>query len=194
MFKREKKCGVIKSIRIVVIISYLYTMFCFPGVANAQSGSNTEGTVKKFGKGFIVKKDRKRFNGKSLVFDSQSLTFKDIKTANSVSLPLSEIEYVRVKTGNRVVEGALVGGGFFLLIALLAYAKAEEDPYTEVTNAGQVIGIMTAIGIGGGLVVGAMIKKEKTVYQKGKFLVKAPDFKPVKQNIEVSFISLRSPF
>ena len=161
-----------KLIKISVFIAFLcFSLFC-PQIIKAQPAVQKTGIFRKYSKGIIYKKDRKRFNGKNLIFSSQTLSFQDQYTTQQESIPLSEIEYVRARVGTHAVEGALVGGGLFLLSAIAAVADVEADPYTEVENAGEVIAITTAIGFGCGLLIGALFPKEKTVFKRGRFLVK----------------------
>ena len=186
-----------KSKVIFLMVSFLFLMFCYPVISSAQVGSSTNATKKKFSKGLIIKKDRKRFEGTNLVFDSQSLIFKNVKTSQSVTIPLSEIQYVKANVSTHAMEGALIGGGIFLLSALAALADVASDPYTEVENGGQVVAITTAIGFGGGLFIGAMFPKEKIVYKRGRFyadkniLNTNRDFKSSKN---IPFLSLQLSF
>lgn len=187
-----------KFIRPIVLISFLYVLFCLPVITSAQAQSNTSGTKKKYSKGVIYKKDRKRFNGQHLIFDSQSLTFQDQSTAKSVSVPLSEIEYVRARVGTYAVEGGLIGGGLFLLSALAAVAEVEADPTTEwKKDPTEAVIILTAVGFGGGLLIGALFPKEKTVFKRGRFLVNAkidPNIKTMGPSRTISLVSLNVSF
>jgi hypothetical protein len=186
-----------KALKILAMMVLMNALLLYPIAADAQSGARVDGAVHKFSKGMIIKKDRARFFATGLVFDSQSLTFKDNRTGKSMVVPLSEVEYVQAKTGSHAGEGALIGGGLFLLAALAAWAEAEADPNTEVTNAGTVIAIATAVGVGTGLVVGSFLPKERTVYQNNKYIPVTflPESKhSLGSNHTITLVSLRIPF
>lgn len=174
----------------------VFSVLVWPVVSHSQSSLGNTGTVKKFTRGMIIKKDRARFQGRSLVFDAQSLRFQDVRTQQSVTLPLSEVDYVRAKTGTHTGEGALFGGGLFLLAGLSAWQEAESDPTTEVTNAGKAIAITTAIGVVGGFIIGTFFPKEKMVYQKNKFSTMMPPLPGSRRSDDkvAMIISLKIPF
>ncbi|MFB0517220.1 MAG: hypothetical protein ACETWG_11550 [Candidatus Neomarinimicrobiota bacterium] len=165
-----------KSKIVFSIVSSLCILFFYPSVSNAQSISNQNGPVRRFSKGLIIKNDRSRFNGTDLVFTAQTLSFINQLTSENITFPLTEIQYVKAKVGNHAIEGALFGGALFLLSAISAVLQVEADPFTEVENGGQVIAIITGIGLGGGFVIGAIFPKEKIVFNKGKFLVNKNPF------------------
>ena len=161
--------------------------------------SFTQNAVKKtkFNRGLIIKKDGSRFSANNLVFSDQSLSFNDARTQKPGQLSLSEVEYVRARYSSHALEGALIGGGLFFLIGVAAVLDAESDPNVEVTNAEEAILIVTGIGFGGGLLIGAAYPKEKPVFQYNKLVAQklAPqDFDLTGSNKKVTFLSLHFAF
>lgn len=46
------------------------------------------------------------------------------------------------------------------------------NPYREVTNLGEVIVVITSIGFGSGLIIGAIFPKEKIVWKRGRLIIR----------------------
>ncbi|GAH31395.1 unnamed protein product, partial [marine sediment metagenome] len=159
-----------------------------------QTGSTSSRTIRKYGKGRIIKKDRTRYLGRNLVFKTDVLTFNDEKTGKTVTLPLSEVDYVS-KIGNCALEGALMGGGLMLLGIIAAKRELKADPYrTLKENAGEIfVGLTVAGTVIGGL-IGLVLPTEKTVYQKGRFRAQISLFphsiKGKNKNISVPIIAV----
>lgn len=177
------------------VFSFLVFIFLLhPVLTYGQTGSTSTRTIRTYGKGRIIKKDRTKYVGRKLVFKTDVLTFNDENTGRTVTLPLSEIDYVS-KIGNHALEGALVGGGLTLLAGVLAVLQVEADPYrTTKENAGVIILGLTAGGTVVGGLIGLAIPKEKTVFQKGRLLAQISLFphsvKGNNKNISVPIIAV----
>jgi len=177
------------------VSSVLFFIFLlYPVLTYGQTDSTSTRTIRKYGKGRIIKKDRTKYLGRKLVFKTDVLTFNDEKTGKTVILPLSEVDYVS-KIGNHALEGALLGGGLMLLSCLYALLEAESDPYrTPKENAGVIFVELTAAGTALGGLIGLALSKEKTVYQKGRFRAQISLFphsiKGKNKNISVPIIAV----
>ena len=182
-----------RSQRFFTKVSFILILLLVP----ITSISQTAGGTARFSRGVILKKNGSRFNANNLVFSEQTLSFQDPKSQQTTQLPLSEIEYVRSKTGSHALEGALIGGGLFLLAGLAAVLEAESDPTVEVENTEQALLIITGIGFGGGLLIGTAFPKEKTVFQYNRLITqrsRPQDFNFTGRNREIAFISWRFAF
>jgi hypothetical protein len=59
-----------------------------------------------------------------------------------------------------------------VIAGLTGLLEAEVDPLLKPKeNAGAIITGLTAAGVGMGALIGALFKKEKTIYQKGRFQI-----------------------
>ncbi len=161
-----------KFFRKFVFSFLLFIFLLHPVLTYGQTGSTSTRTIRRYSKGRIIKKDRTKYVGRQLVFKTDVLTFNDENTGRTVTLPLSEIDYVS-KIGNHALEGALIGGGLTLLAGALAVLQVEADPTLQTKeNAGVIILGLTAGGTVLGGLIGFAIPKEKTVFQKGRLLAK----------------------
>ncbi len=165
-----------------------------PVLTYGQTDSTSTRTIRRYSKGRIIKKDRTKYVGRQLVFKTDVLTFNDENTGRTITLPLSEVDYVS-KIGNHALEGALIGGGLTLLAGALAVLQVEADPTLQTKeNAGVIILGLTAGGTVLGGLIGFAIPKEKTIFQKGRLLAKISLFphsiKGENKNISVPIIAL----
>jgi hypothetical protein len=141
-----------------------------PLQACGQAQTSDQNAVRRYGRGKIIAKDQTRYEGRSLMFGPQSLTFVDSRTGQSVTLPRAEVEYVS-RIGSHAKVGALGGGLLGLLAGLAAWAEVEADPTLETKdNVGPVIAGVTLAGAGIGALVGFALKKETTVFQRNQFV------------------------
>jgi len=181
----------LRSIKTIPVLCFL--LFVSQDV-RAQTVTGTQDVTREYYGGLIIKKDRTRFEGDRLLFSPRTLTFTDRRTGKTVELPLDEVEFVSAQTGTHALEGALIGGGICLLASLEAVAEVSADPSRKLKeNAGEVVAIVTGVGAGVGLLIGAMIPKEATVYQKGKLVFLPGSTNPVTAGIpgNVTLLSLR---
>lgn len=154
-----------------ILITFLSALLMYPHLLLSQTTSEPA-AVRRYSSGVIEKLDRKRYEGTSLVFDAENLTFQDKNSSTRMKIPLSEIHRVRARVGTHAMEGALIGGGLFLLAAVTAILEVEADPYSKLKyGVFEIIAVSTAIGTGGGLIIGMMFPKQKPVFLRGKFLV-----------------------
>ena len=157
-----------KFFRKFVFSFLLFIFLLHPVLTYGQTDSTSTRTIRKYGKGRIIKKDRTKYLGRQLVFKTDVLTFNDENTGRTVTLPLSEVDYVS-KIGNHALEGALVGGGLTLLAGALAVLQAEADPYrTTRENAGVIILGLTAGGTALGGLIGFAHTERESSLPKGK--------------------------
>jgi len=154
----------------VSVLLCISMLFSHCSIAWGQSSSVKKTPRTSFSRGLVVKKDGAQLKGKKLRFESETLTFIDLEAGESTTLPLSEVDYVRARTGTHATQAALYGGLIFLAGALSAVGQLESDPYTEVDNGMQVVLLVTAIGVAGGLLIGAAIPKEKQVFKHNRLL------------------------
>lgn len=145
-------------------IFLFFVLFLLPVLTKSQTSFVSQ---KQYKKGLIFLKNRQSFNGEKLVFKSGQLTFKDTKNSQLVTLPTTDLKYVKAQTGSYALECALVGGGLAALGIASAYVEAEGSPYIEVKE--ERIPILLGVGILGGAVIGAIFKKEKIVFNNNKF-------------------------
>ena len=96
-----------KSHKLCATVTFVLVSILVPITSQVQAAGGTA----KFSRGMIIKKDGSRFRANSLVFNAETLRFKTSSTHQGGELPLSEVEYVRAKTGTHALEGALIGGG-----------------------------------------------------------------------------------
>jgi hypothetical protein len=78
---------------------------------------------------------------------------------------LEEINFIRVKSGNKAGSGAAIGGGMMLALSLSALIQVQADPNYEVSsNAGGLIFLYTALGAGLGAIIGSAFERERSYY------------------------------
>lgn len=149
--------------------------------------------------GKITLTDGKDFTFNNLQFDGKSIQFID-KSGNKILKEIGEV-YKISKTSTSAGLGALSGGLCGLLVCLTAYAddlERQQDPWgglPEDANFGpstsEWIGI-TAAGTLTGLIIGALIHKEKILYSNNS----AISFYPIinlNQNNNSFLFSLKIP-
>ncbi|MGH2567087.1 MAG: hypothetical protein ACRDGA_02025 [Bacteroidota bacterium] len=159
------------SIKTIFALSVIVLLLRDTALAQENSASRSQNIDRQYSNGIVIKKDRLRFQAMQLVFTPETLTFVDERTGQPVVLPLADVEFVSAKTGTHALEGALIGGGLFLLAGLAAWAEVEADPTKELKeNAGQTIALLTVAGAGAGLLIGMAFPKEETVFTKGKLV------------------------
>lgn len=158
------------AVRLMLTVMVVIVPLASPLDACGQAQTSDQNAVRRYGRGNIIGTDRTRYEGRSLVFGPQSLTFVDSRTGQNVTLPRAEVEYVS-KIGSHTKEGALGGGLLALLGGLLGWAQVEADPTLETKdNVAPVIAGVTLAGAAIGALVGHSLKKETTVFQRGQFV------------------------
>jgi len=186
-----------KTMRVIVATAVLNAIL-WSSMAHAQTGVDTENRIRRYGKGVVVTKDRKRHPGTAIEFTAETIEYRAKGTYRETSVPLSDVDHVRAQVGNHALEGALVGGGTMALASLLALAEVEADPYTTtVDNAGSIIAGLIIGGTVVGLLIGMAFPKDKIVYKRGKFLVNArvlPVMEPVTDATCVPMVALQLSF
>lgn len=125
-----------------------------------------------YARGKVILKDGTRYEAVNINFAVETLTFTDKKTGQPFTFPLPEVDFVS-RTKSYALEGALAGGGLMLSASLAAVLQAAADPYLETKpNAGLIILGLTAGGVGIGALIGSALSSEKTVFQKGRLVVR----------------------
>ena len=110
---------------------------------------------------------------KVILVNDSVLNYVDENTGleKSLNINSSSINYLKIKTGTRVGELALYGGGFMCLCALYGVSSAESNyggaygDYSGV-NWFPFIGGFTAVGAVVGAVIGVFSPKYKNFYLK----------------------------
>jgi hypothetical protein len=119
----------------------------------------------------IVAKDFKLMNDSILNY-----TDSGTGLANSLNLSTTSINYIKIRTGTKAANFALLGGAFMGLCALSGVASAEQE---SIDTAGQtsnvnwlpfVAGFTAGGAVIGGL-IGVFIPKYKNFYLKDKHTV-----------------------
>jgi len=186
-----------RSTSIIGILVFICILLLHPLINFGQTDSSSGKIVKKIGRGKIMTKDRVKYSGRNLVFDSEFLTFENVKTGRIVTLSLDDVYYA-TKTGNYALEGALAGGATALLSCLYALVEVEADPLrVPKENAGELVLGITVAGTAIGALVGLAMPKEKTIYQKGRLQLSVlyPSFvQSTNREICISFLSIQVLF
>jgi hypothetical protein len=146
--------------------------FVFLMVPLLSLGQEASNANRVYARGRVILKDSTRYDAENIKFTAETLSFTDKKTGQPLTFPLPDVDYVsRIKS--HTLEGALSGGGLMLLGGLLGVLQAEADPFLEARpNAGMIILGLTVGGAAVGALVGSALSSEKTVFQKGRFVVR----------------------
>ena len=109
--------------------------------------------------------DFKKYDGFQVMISKDSIDFRNKETNENIKLSLSQVNYIRVKSGNESAKWALYGGLFTGITSVLAVMQVESDPDRKLKdNAGTIIAGFVASGIVVGGLIGLTIPKWKTYY------------------------------
>lgn len=107
---------------------------------------------------------------KVILVNDTALNYVDENTGleKSLNINSSSINYLKIKTGSRVGEYALYGGGFMCLCALYGVLSAENSypGSSSETNWFPFIGGFTAAGVAVGALIGVFSPKYNNFYIK----------------------------
>ena len=107
----------------------------------------------------VTMKDFRKYECKNVNIKSDSIFFTNFNSRLSESLPLSNIDYIRVQEGNQAMMWCGYGA---LLMGLTAVLNVTEYPNSQ--NAGGLIVGFTISGAAVGGLIGLAIPKKKTYY------------------------------
>lgn len=176
-------------------------------VASPQAKNQTESTTKPkkeplddiyysinervINKGRITYNDGKSEKFKNLKLGNERISFIDSKGQNQ-ELPTNNVFKV-TKTGNYAVYGAVTTGLSALLGALQGKSEANSLGYDTSDTSGLILGL-TAGGVVIGGLIGAMFKREQTVFKNNNALSYSPTFSPTFDNNLAPMLSLKITF
>ncbi|UCS94520.1 hypothetical protein KZP23_05720 [Echinicola marina] len=98
----------------------------------------------------------------NLIIEKDSISF--ISEDMTRSLSFSEVNYIRVKEGNSVGKGALIGGGTMLLFSLASLPRDHGDLNQESKSEVLSLTLFSVCGAGIGALVGLAFPKERSYY------------------------------
>ena len=125
-----------------------------------------------YGRGRVIIKGGERFEAIRLLFKDGKLTFDVKSTGEERVYDLSQVDFASRYKGY-AMEGAIAGGSLMLLAGLSAVLQVKADPNLELKeNAGLIIAGLTVGGTLVGALIGSAFKREKTIFQNGRFIVK----------------------
>ena len=112
-----------------------------------------------YNKANITLKDFKKYECMKVYIKSDSISFIKIYDSEPQSISLSNIDYIRVKSGNQAIAGAGLGA---LLMGLSALNSVVQ--YPGYVDSGEFILAFTLSGAALGGLIGLVIPKWKTYY------------------------------
>jgi len=117
-----------------------------------------------FSKAKIYFKNNNRIEVSKLHIKDDHLTFINKATSQRGEYDLNEVHIIKVSTGTKAGEYALISGASFGATAAISLISVESDYYSDGPAAGPWIAGWTAGGLLIGAIVGATQEKWKTLY------------------------------
>lgn len=137
----------------------LTVLLFFPFIVNSQVVKYNLPPKSYYSKANITLKDFSKHEGMKVYIKSDSISFVKIYTGEPQSFFLSNVDYIRVKSGNQALVGAGIGS---LLMALSAINSTIQ--YPGYVDSGEFILAFTVSGAVLGGLIGLVIPKWKTYY------------------------------
>jgi hypothetical protein len=159
----------------IIKLLSLIIMLAICGSVNAQYNKNYLNPGTTYTKGKIyIKKSLQPIEARNIkLVQDTVLQYADVQSGDTRSVPvsLSNVNYIKVKTGTRAGSFALYGGGLMCLSALVAVLSTEADweAYSGESTGikwAPFVGAFTAGGAVVGGLVGAFIPKYTNYYLK----------------------------
>ena len=108
-----------------------------------------------------------KIQARNLSITKDSIRFSENNFQKTLSL--EDINYIRVREGNKAKEGALIGGASMLIISLASIVQVESDPNYELKdNAGILVGLFTIGGTAIGAIIGSATSRDVSYYVHSK--------------------------
>lgn len=139
----------------IILVALLIVSF----VANSQVVKYNLPPKSYYNNANITLKDLTKYECMKVYIKSDSISFIKISTDEPQTISLSNVDYIRTKSGNQALVGAGIGA---LVMGLSALSSVVE--YPGYVDAGEFVLAFTVSGAAIGGLIGLVIPKWKTYY------------------------------
>lgn len=152
-------------------------------VAITSTGFTQTDESQTYSKAKVYLKDHTILKVKHLEMNSLEASFLNIANKKKESLSMDGINFIKVKKGSYLWDGAIYGSVTMALSAVLV--DVDDDPLTRPKKFGatEYIGF-TLIGAGLGALIGSLFPKWEDAFSEGKFISQNL---PFKMNFDASY-------
>lgn len=122
-----------------------------------------------YSKAKVYLKDHQVLIVKDLKINDLEVNFLNIANKKNENLAMDRVNFIKIKKGSHVWDGALYGSLSMALSAVLI--DIDNDPLTKPKKFGAIEYIgFAGIGVGLGALIGSLFPKWKNIYSNGRFI------------------------